>query len=401
MITRRAFLQSVAATAAVGSSLRARAANTPGVSDTEIKIGQTMAYSGPVSAYGKIGRAELAYFQMINETGGVNGRKINLISVDDAYSPPKTVEQTRRLVEQDGVALIFGSLGTPTSLAVRAYLNERRVPQMFVGGTSSKFADAEHFPYTIGFIASGRAEGRVCARYLLGAKPEGRIALLYQNDDVGKDFRDGLLDTLGGDYARRVVKETTFEVAEPTVDSQVVALQGSGADIFLIDATVKAAAQAIRKSYELGWEATRYVTYNSSSITSVLKPAGLDKSQGVLSAITAKDVNDPQWRDDPEVADYREFVKHFLSPDDFGNGNIVTGYQAGWLLAQLFTRCGDDLSRENIMKEATRLKAVRLPLSLPGASVETSPTDYRVGRHFQMARFDGESWKPLGEVLKD
>jgi branched-chain amino acid transport system substrate-binding protein len=401
MFTRRAFLHSAAASAAFASPLVARAANAPGITDTEIKIGQTMPYSGPASAYGKIGQAEIAYFRMINEKGGVNGRKINLISIDDGYSPPKTVEQTRRLVEQDGVAFIFNSLGTASGLAVRGYLNEKHIPQLFAISGSSQFADGEHFPWSIGLQPSYRSEGRVCARYFITAKPEGRIALLYQNDGYGQDFRSGLLDALGDGYARRLIKEVTYEIIEPTVDSQVVTLHASGADIFVIAATPKAAAQAIRKSYDLGWQATRYVMYGSSSIPAVLKPAGLDKSKGMLSAIVGKDVNDPQWKDDGDVKEYREFVKNYLSPDDFGEFYSVAGYSNGWILVRLLQQCGDDLSRENIMRQATNLHGLKPPFALPGASIDTSPADYRVSRYFQMATFDGESWKPLGDVLKD
>jgi branched-chain amino acid transport system substrate-binding protein len=404
MISRRLFMQSSASaiTAYAASAVAgAWAKNAPGVTDTEIKIGQTMPYSGPASAFGKIGRAETAFFRMVNERGGVNGRKINLISVDDSYSPPKTVEQTRRLVEQEGVAFMANSLGTSTNLAVRAYLNENRIPQLLAISGSSQLADPEHFPWTIGDQPSFRSEARVCARYFAGVHPEAHIALLYQNDDYGKDFRAGLLDVFGADYSRKVIKEVTYELTDPTVDSQIVALQGSGAEILMLAATPKATTQAIRKAYDLGWSPTRYVMYSSSSIPAVLKPAGAEKAKGVISALILKDANDPQWKDDRDVKEYGEFISRYMSPSDYGDFYSVAGYLLASVLVRLLQQCSDDLSRENIMWQAANIHGLIPPFALPGASYNTSPTDYRIARYFQLAAFDGDSWKLIGDLLTD
>jgi branched-chain amino acid transport system substrate-binding protein len=300
MTTRRTFLQSSAAAAAAVATgaWPARAENAPGITESEIKIGQTMPYSGPASAYGVIGRTETAYFKKINEMGGVNGRKINLISLDDAYSPPKTVEQVRRLVEQEQVAFLFQTLGTPPNAAIRQYLNDNKVPQLFVATGASMFSDPQHFPWTMGYNPSYQTEARIYAKHIVATKPDAKIAVLYQNDGFGKDYLIGLKDVLGPDRAGMIVKDASYETSEPTVDSQVVTLQGSGADVFIIAATPKFGAQAIRKSYDLGWNAARYVTIVSASVATVLKPAGLEKSKGLITATFGKDPTDPRWKDD-------------------------------------------------------------------------------------------------------
>jgi branched-chain amino acid transport system substrate-binding protein len=401
MITRRAFLQSSAAAAAlVAGASSARADNAPGVTDAEIKIGQTMPYSGPASAYGVIGRAETAYFKMINEQGGVNGRKINLISLDDAYSPPKTVEQIRRLVEQEQVAFIFNSLGTPPNAAIRQYLNDNKVPQLFVATGAAMFSDPKNFPWTMGWQPNYQTEARIFAKHILKTKPDAKIAALYQNDGFGKDYLIGLKDGLGADHAGMVIKEASYETSEPTVDSQVVTLQGSGADVFLIAATPKFAAQAIRKGYDIGWTPVRYMTDVSQSIAAVMKPAGFDKSKGVITAVYGKDPTDARWKDDPGFKEYAAFIAKYMSPKDLIDSNAVYGFGAAATLIQVLKQCGNDLSRDNVMKQAANLKDLELPMALPGIKINTSPDNYSPIRQEQLALFNGESWEPFGELFQ-
>jgi branched-chain amino acid transport system substrate-binding protein len=400
MITRRTFLQSSAAAAALGASAgAARADNAPGVTDTEIKIGQTMPYSGPASAYGVIGKTEAAYFKMINEQGGINGRKINFISLDDSYSPPKTVEQVRRLVEEEQVAFLFQTLGTPPNAAIRQYLNDNKVPQLFVATGASMFADPQHFPWTIGFNPSYQTEARIYGKHILAAKPDGKIGVLFQNDGFGKDYLIGLKDALGADHAGMIVKEASYETSEPTVDSQIVTLQGSGADILLIAATPKFAAQAIRKSYDLGWNAERYLSNVSPSIATVLKPAGLEKSKGLITAYYGKDPTDARWKDDPGLKEWQAFAAKYLTPTDFIDANAAYGFGAAATMVYVLKQCGNDLSRENIMKQAANIKDLALPMFLPGMKLNTSPTDFSPIRQMQLARFDGESWQLFGDLL--
>jgi ABC-type branched-subunit amino acid transport system substrate-binding protein len=403
MTTRRSFLRSGAvATAALAiRAWPARAANAPGVSDTEIKIGQTMPYSGPASAYGVVGRAEAAYFRMINENGGVNGRKINLVSVDDGYSPPKTVEQTRRLVEQEGLAFIFGSLGDPTQLAVRQYLNDNKIPQLFVAAIADSVADPEHYPWTVPLHSATPSAAHLFAKYILATKPNARIGVLYQNDPVSKIFLRAIREGLGGGAASMIVKEVSFEVTDPTVDSQVISLQASGADTFIIGAAPKGAAQAIRKAYDLGWAPDRFVNPEASSIIAVMKPAGLEKSKGVITAAYGKDPNDPRWKDDPGVKEWAAFVAKYLSATDFKDVFAFYGYHVAIVMTHVLKRCGDDLSRDNIMRQALSLKDFTTPLLLPGITINTSPTNYVPIRQYQLARFNGENWELFGDVLSD
>jgi branched-chain amino acid transport system substrate-binding protein len=403
MITRRFLLQSAAAAAAFAAEgfPAAKAENAPGVTDTEIKIGQTMAYSGPLSAYGVVGRTEAAYFKMINDEGGVNGRKINFISLDDGYSPPKTVERARRLVEQEQVAFLFQTLGTPTNVAVRQYLNDNKVPTLFVGSGAAMFSDPQHFPWTMGYLPDYRAEARIYARHILATKPDARIAVLYQNDDSGKDHLIGLKDGLGPGRAGMIVKEASYEASEPTVDSQVVALQGSGADAFVIFATSKAAAQAIRKSYDLGWNATRYLYVGSSSIATTLKTAGLEKSKGLITAASFIEVADPRWKDLPDLKEWQAFTSKYMSAMEYGNSAAGYGYSAAATMVQALKQCVDDLSRENIMRQAASLKEFHAPLLYPGVTINTSPTNYSPIRQFQLETFDGENWQPIGDVMSD
>jgi branched-chain amino acid transport system substrate-binding protein len=399
MFTRRSFLQSSAAAAALAASASsARADNAPGVTDTEIKIGQTMPYSGPASAYGVIGRTEAAYFKMINEQGGINGRKINLISLDDAYSPPKTVEQVRRLVEDEKVAFLFQTLGTAPNLAIRQYLNDNKVPQLFVSTGAAVFSDPQHFPWTIGYNPNYQTEAHIYGKDILKTKPDGKIAVLYQNDGFGKDYLIGLKAELG-DHAGMIVKEASYETSEPTVDSQVVTLQGSGADIFIIGATPKFAAQAIRKSFDLGWDATRYLSNVSPSIATVLKPAGLEKSKGLITAYYGKDPTDARWKDSPDLKAWQAFCDKYMSQKEFVDANATYAFSAASTMAQVLKQCGNDLSRDNVMKQAANVKDFEPPMVLPGMKINTSPTNFSPIRQMQLAKFDGQSWQLFGDLL--
>jgi branched-chain amino acid transport system substrate-binding protein len=399
MITRRTFLQSSAAAAAFAASAgSARADNAPGITDTEIKIGQTMPYSGPASAYGVIGRTEAAYFKMINDQGGINGRKINLISLDDAYSPPKTVEQVRRLVEDEKVAFTFQTLGTAPNLAIRQYLNDNKVPQLFVSTGAAVFADPQHFPWTIGYNPNYQTEAHIYGKDILKTKPDGKIAVLYQNDGFGKDYLIGLKAELG-DHAGMIVKEASYETSEPTVDSQVVTLQGSGADIFIIGATPKFAAQAIRKSSDLGWDATRYLSNVSPSIATVLKPAGLEKSKGVITAYYGKDPTDARWKDAPDLKAWQAFCDKYMSQKEFVDANATYAFSAASTMVQVLKQCGNDLSRDNVMKQAANVRDFEPPMVLPGMRINTSPTNFSPIRQMQLAKFDGQSWQLFGDLL--
>jgi branched-chain amino acid transport system substrate-binding protein len=398
MFTRRSFLQSSAVAVFAASAGSARADNAPGVTDTEIKIGQTMPYSGPASAYGVIGRTEAAYFKMINEQGGINGRKINFITLDDAYSPPKTVEQVRRLVEDEKVAFLFQTLGTPPNLAIRQYLNDNKVPQLFVATGAAVFSDPQHFPWTIGYNPNYQTEAHIYAKDILKTKPDGKIAVLYQNDGFGKDYLIGLKAELG-DHAGMIVKEASYETSEPTVDSQVVTLQGSGADIFVIGATPKFAAQAIRKSSDLGWNATRYLSNVSPSIATVLKPAGLEKSKGLITAYYGKDPTDARWKDAPDLKAWQAFCDKYMSQKEFVDANATYAFSAASTMAQVLKQCVNDLSRDNVMKQAAGVKDFEPPMVLPGMRINTSPTNFSPIRQMQLAKFDGQSWQLFGDLL--
>jgi branched-chain amino acid transport system substrate-binding protein len=402
MITRRFLLQSAAAAAAYSAQGfgAARAENTPGVTDTEIKIGQTMPYSGPVSAYGVIGRTEAAYFKMINEQGGVNGHKINLISLDDAYSPPKTVEQVRRLVEEERVAFLFNTLGTPPNTAIRQYLNDNKIPQLFVATGAAKWNDPKHFPWTMGFQPNYQLEARIYAQHILKTKPDGKIGVLYQNDDYGKDYLIGLRDGLGADHAGMVIKEVSYETSEPTVESQIVTLQGSGADVFLIAATPKFAAQAIRKAYDIGWTPVRYLNNVSASIATVLKPAGLEKSKGAITAIYEKDATDARWKEDAGFKQFAAFIAKYMSPNDLIDLSAAYGFCAASTVLQVLKQCGNDLSRDNVMRQAANLKDLELPMLLPGIKVNTSPDNFSPIRQEALATFNGESWEQFGGLYQ-
>ncbi len=370
-----------------------------GASDTEIKIGNTNPYSGPASAYGTIARSEAAYFKMINEQGGVNGRKINFISLDDAYSPPKTVEQVRRLVEQEEVLFIFQSLGTPTNTAIHKYMNAKKVPQLFVATGATKWGDPQNFPWTMGWQPNYQTEAHLYAKYLLQNKPDAKIAVLYQNDDYGKDYVKGLHDGLGSQADRLIAKEVSYEVTDPTVDSQIVTLQASGADTLFIIAIPKFAAQAIRKTYDVGWKPLTFVNNVSSSVATVLQPAGLEKSIGLITALYAKDPTDPQWANDPPMKNWLAWMKKYYPEGDIKDFNNVYGYAVAQTLIQVLKQCGDDLSRQNIMTQAANLKNFEVSVLLPGIRINTSPTDFYPIEQVQLARFDGKRWVLFGEVL--
>ena len=371
----------------------------PGVTDTEIKIGNTNPYSGPASAYGAIGRSEAAYFKMINDQGGVNGRKIDFITLDDGYSPPRTVEQVRKLVEEEQVLLLFQSLGTPSNTAIHKYMNAKKVPQLFVATGATKWGDPEHFPWTMGWQPSYQAEMHVYAKYLLKHEPNARIAVLYQNDDYGKDYLKGLHDGLGPQAEKMIVKEASYEVTDPTVDSQVVALQASGADTLFIVATPKFAAQAIRKVYDIGWKPLAFVNNVSTSVAAVLQPAGLEKSVGLITALYVKDPTDPQWASDPAMKRWLAWMKKYNPDGDVKDGFNVYGYAVAQTLVQVLKQCGDDLTRENVMRQAADLKNFEIPVLLPGIRINTSPTDFYPLEQMQLARFDGKRWVLFGEVL--
>jgi ABC-type branched-subunit amino acid transport system substrate-binding protein len=372
----------------------------PGVTDAEIKIGQTMPYSGSGSSYGTIGKTEVAYFKMLNEQGGINGRMINLISLDDGYSPPRTVEQTRRLVEEEGVLLIFQSLGTAHNTAIHKYMNAKKVPHLFLSSGATKWGDPEHFPWTMGWLTPYQHESRIYAKYLLKNKPDAKIAILYQNDDYGKDYLKGFKEGLGDKGAKMIIAEVSYEATDPTIDSQIVSLQASGADVLFNISIPKFAAQAIRKIYDIGWKPLHIINNVSTSIASTLQPAGMEKSIGVISSAYIKDPTDPAWKDDKAVNAYVAFMKKYYpegNPDDTIN---LYGYTAAQALAQVFRQCADDLTRENVMRQATNLKDFEVAGFLPGIRINTSPTDYFPIKQLQLMRFDGKRWVRFGELFE-
>jgi branched-chain amino acid transport system substrate-binding protein len=371
-----------------------------GATDTEIKVGQTVPFSGPASAYATVGKAQAAYIKMINDSGGVNGRKINLIQYDDAYSPPKTVEQVRKLVEGDEVLLTFQIIGTAPNAAVQKYLNARKVPQLFAATGAARFTDPKNFPWTFGFNPSYFVEGRIYGQYILKEHPNAKVGVLYQNDDLGKDYLDGLKAGLGDRAAKMVVTEVSYELSEPTIDSKILKIKDSGADLFFSASTPKQAAQAIKKIAELGWHPVHIVDINANSVGAVLKPAGLEASRGIISVGYVKDPSDPSAKDDPGMLRYFAFMQKYYPEGDKYSSLNVYGYITTQLLIQVLQQCGDDLTRENVLKQATYLKNVELDLLLPGITVTTTPTDYRVNKQLQMVRFDGERWQPFGSIIE-
>lgn len=371
----------------------------PGVTDTEIKIGNTSPYSGPASAFSMVAKTEEAYFRKVNAEGGINGRRIVFLSYDDAYSPPKTVEQTRRLVESDEVLLVFNALGTAANSAVQKYLNVRKVPQLFVSSGAAKWNDPQNFPWTMGFTPSYETEGYIYARYVLRERPTAKIAILFQNDDFGKDYLRGIRKALGDKAASMIVAEEAFDVSEPTIDSHLVKLKATGADVLFDIATPKFAAQAIKKVSELGWKPLHLLSYVSASIGGVIKPAGFEHAQGLISAAYFKDPNDPAWADDSGLKEINRFLDGYFPGADRSDTLIVNGYNTAQALVHLLKQCGDDLTRENVMRQAARLKEVELGMLLPGIRLNTSPGDFAPVKQWQLMRFEGANWHLFGDVM--
>jgi len=371
----------------------------PGASDTEIKIGNINPYSGPASAYGTIGKTIAAYFNKVNAEGGINGRKINFISYDDGYSPPKAVEQARKLVESDEVLLIFQSLGTPSNTAIQKYMNAKQVPQLFVATGATKWGDPKNFPWTMGWQPSYQGESHIYAQYILKNYPNGKIGILYQNDDYGKDYVKGLKDGLGDKAKTMIISEQPYEVADPTIDSQIINLKASGADIFFDVTTPKFAAQAIKKSAEIGWKPVHILNQVSSSVGSVLKPAGFENAKGVLSTGYLKDATDAQWKDDAGLKNFFAFMDKYYPDGDRTNGLVGYGYSVAQTMVQVLKQCGDNLTRENVMKQAASLKNVQQDLFLPGIAINTSPADFHPLKQNQMMKFNGERWEYFGPIM--
>ena len=393
-----AFSTAVIAFAATSGSALAQKKYDTGATDTEIKIGNIMPYSGPASAYGVIGKTEAAYFRMINDAGGIKGRKINFVSYDDGYSPPKAVEQARKLVESDEVLLVFNPLGTPSNSAIQKYLNAKKVPQLFVATGATKWNDPKDFPWTMGWQPSYQSEARIYAKYLMKEKPDARIAIFYQNDDFGKDYLKGLKDGLGA-KSSMIIAEESYETSEPTIDSHIVKLKATGADVFISITTPKFAAQAIKKLSEIEWKPLHIVSNVSASVGSVIKPAGFENSQGILSAAYAKDGADSQWDNDPGMKKFYAFLeKHFPEGNKL-DGAVVYGYGAAQTLVKVLEMCGDDLTRANVMKQAASLKDFAPDTMLPGIKLTTSATDFAPIEQLQMMRFKGEKWELFGDII--
>jgi branched-chain amino acid transport system substrate-binding protein len=388
---------SAIALASTGSALAQKKYDT-GATDTEIKIGNIMPYSGPASAYGVIGKTEQAYFNKINSEGGINGRKINFISYDDGYSPPKAVEQGRKLVESDEVLLVFNPLGTPSNSAIQKYLNAKKVPQLFVATGATKWNEPKDFPWTMGWQPSYQSEARIYAKYLMKEKPAAKIAVLYQNDDFGKDYMKGLKDGLGA-KSSMIIAEESYETSEPTIDGHIVKLKASGADVFISITTPKFAAQAIKKLAEIEWKPLHIVSNVSSSVGGVIKPAGFENAQGILSANYAKDASDPQWDNDPGMKKFVEFLAKYAPDANKLDGSVVYGYGAAQTMVKVLQMCGDDLTRENVMKQAASLKSFAPDTILPGITINTSATDFAPIKQLQMERFKGEKWELFGEII--
>ncbi|HWI26077.1 MAG TPA: ABC transporter substrate-binding protein [Stellaceae bacterium] len=371
----------------------------PGASDTEIVLGQTMAYSGPASAYGTIGKAEAAYFDMINAQGGVNGRKIKFLTLDDGYSPPKTVEQTRRLIEQDNILADFSSLGTPTDTAIHKYLNQKKVPHIFIASGATKWGDPQNFPWSMGWQPTYQTEGHIYAKYILQHMPNAKIGILYQDDDYGKDYVKGMVDGLGGKAKTMIVKQVSYETTDPSVESQIISLQASGANVFFNVTTPKFAAQAIRKAHDIGWHPTHFLNSVSNSVGAVLKPAGLDASKGLLTVEYLKDPTDPAFKNDKGNKQWLAWMDKYYPSGDKKDIFNVFGYSEAETMVQVLKQCGDNLTRENVMKQAANLH-LSLPMLLPGITINTSATDWYPIKEEQLAKFDGTTWVRFGGVIK-
>ena len=383
-----------------GAIRPAVAQDLPGVTATEIKIGNTNAYSGPASAYGIISKTEAAFFKMVNDQGGVAGHMINYISYDDGYSPPKTVEQVRRLIEEDQVALLFNTLGTPTNTAIQKYVNQKKVPHLFISTGADKWGDYQHFPWTMGFQPSYRTEAQIYTKYMLAQKPDAKMAILYQNDDFGKDYPAGVKDVLGDKYSSVVVKDVSYETTDATIDSQMATLQASGADVLLVAATPKFAAQAIKKVHDLGWHPMFFLTNVSTSVGSVMAPAGVENGLGIITTDYRKDPTDPGFANDPGMLEWKAFMAKYIPGADLTDNNYVFGYGVSTLMLQVLKQCNGDFSRTNIMKQAANLHDVTIPVLLPGIKVNTSPTNFHPIRAMQLQKWDGKTWERFGDVIE-
>ena len=369
-----------------------------GATDTEIKVGNIMPYSGPASAYGVIGKTEEAYFKMVNDRGGINGRKINFVTYDDGYSPPKAVEQVRKLVESDEVLLVFNPLGTPSNTAIQKYLNSKKIPQLFVATGATKWNDPKHFPWTMGWQPSYQSEAQIYAKWLMKEKPDAKVAILYQNDDFGKDYVKGTKDGFGA-KASSIIMEESYEVSEPSIDSHIVKIKATNPDVLLIYTTPKFGAQTIKKTGELGWKPLQIMTNVSASVGSVMQPAGFDNAQGVISAAYAKDATDPQWAKDPGMKKWAEFIDKYMPGADKTDSGHVYGYGAAQTLAKVLEMCGDDLTRANVMKQAASLKEFTPDTLLPGVKINTGPADFAPISSLQLMKFQGEKWELFGEII--
>jgi len=398
-ITRRSILAAAPAVLTL-AAIPARAEKNygPGITDTEIKIGNTGPYSGPASSYSAVPKSQVAYWKMINDQGGVNGRKINFISYDDAYTPPKTLEMVRKLVEQDNVLLVASPLGTPTNSAIWRYMNQKKVPQLFVATGATKWDDPKGHPWTIGWQPNYQSEGHAYAAYIIQNKPDGKIALLYQNDDFGKDYLKGLTDGLGG-KAKMIVLAAPYETTDPTVDSQIISMKAAGADVFVNTGIPKFAAQAIKKTAEIEWKPMHILSSIGNSVGATLKPAGFENCKGLISDFYLKDPSDPKWQDDDGYKLWLAFMEKYLPGADKSDAGYVAGASLAASAVQVLKQCGDDLTRENVMKQAGNLHHFRVPMLLPGIEVNTSPTDFAPIKQIQMARFDGQRWQLFGPLI--
>jgi branched-chain amino acid transport system substrate-binding protein len=385
--------------ASAGSSATAQKIYDTGATDTEIKIGNIMPYSGPASSYGVIGRTEEAYFNKINAEGSINGRKINFISYDDGYSPPKTVEQARKLVESDGVLFIFNSLGTPPNSAIQKYMNTNKVPQLFVATGATKWNDPKNFPWTMGWQPNYQSETQIYAKYILENKPNAKIAVLYQNDDYGKDYLKGLKDGLGAKAAEMIIAEDSYETTEPTIDSHIVKLKASGADVFVNISIPKFAAQAIKKNAEIEWRPLHFLNSVSGSIGATIKPAGFDAAQNIISSAYLKDPTDPQWKDDAGMKKFNAFLDKYYPEANRNDALVVVGYSVAQTMAYVLMQCGDNLTRENVMKQAASIKGLELDGLLPGITIKTSATDFAPIEQLRLAKFQGDTWHLFGDII--
>jgi branched-chain amino acid transport system substrate-binding protein len=385
--------------AATSTCAMAQKSYDAGATDTEIKLGNIMPYSGPASSWGVIGKTEAAYFKKINADGGINGRKIKFISYDDAYSPPKAVEQARKLVESDEILLIFHPLGTPSNSAIQKYMNEKKVPQLFVASGATKWNNPKQFPWTMGWQPNYQSEGRIYAKYILNERPTGKIGILYQNDDFGKDYVKGIADGLGAKAASMIVGEESYETSDPTIDSHVVALKSEGADIFISITAPKFAAQSIKKVAELGWRPLFILNSTGASTGAVMKPAGIENGQNIISAAYLKDATDPQWKDDAGIKNFDAFLLKYFPEGNREDGYVMTGYSVAQTMVHVLKKCGDDLTRANIMKQAASIESLELEGLLPGITINTSATDFAPIKQFQMRRFKGDRWVLFGDII--